>query len=247
MPHTASISRSQFEQWATAALRTSKVPSVRALAKVSGISKSTLSYQLNADAIPASSVIQVSRGIGGSPLADLGSFPGFEQLLEPVQAPSTAELLALVSPRDLLLEAARRLGTEFAHWQMDEFTPGKTYWSPWFKTAAPRATYSAVRELIGISETQIAKNHKEGNWSVEHLALMSQAFDFNALMALVVSGNLTFQEVDLSPTIRQQALADASDEDLQFRIEKLVPSLAEKMNTSSIDCEPKHVILDVLG
>lgn len=247
MPQAATISRSQFEQWATVALGTAKTPSVRALAKVSGISKSTLSYQLNADAIPASSVIQISRGLGASPLDDLATFPGFESLLETAKEPTTAELLTLISPRDLLLEAARRLGTHYTNWQLDTFTPGKTYWGAWFKTAAPRATYAALRDLIGISETQIAKNHKEAAWSVEHLALMSQNFAFSAQMALVVSGSLTFHEVGLSPDIREAALADASDEDLQFRIEKLAASLAEKMNTASIKSEPKHVILDVLG
>lgn len=247
MQGAATITRSDFEQWAQATLGTPKTPSLRTLAKISGISKSTLSYQLNTGTIPATTIIKISRGIGSSPLKDLTTFEGFEKLLD-TATPTTAEILALISPRDLLLEAARRLGAQYTGWHIDRFTPGKTYWSQWFKAAAPDATYAALKELIGISETQIAKNHREAGWSVEHLVLMSRTFNFNAAVALVVSGNLTFQEVGLPPTIRETALADASDEELQLRIEKIATSLAEKMNpSSSIKSEPKYVVLDVLG
>lgn len=246
MPHTASITRSQFEHWAQAVFLTSKTPSVRALAKASGISKSTISYQLNADSIPASSIVKISRGLNRSPLEDLATFQGLETLAAPSTLPTTAELLTLISPRDILLETARRLGVSYTNWQIDHFIPHADCWAAWFKTAAPAATYAAIRELIGISDTQIAKNHKEGNWSIEHIALMSQKFSFNPQLALVVSGSLNFREAGLSPTIRQEALAAATDEELQHRNESLAPSLADRMNRS-IESEPKHVILDVLG
>lgn len=246
MPHTATITRSQFEYWAQAALQTAKPPSVRALAKVSGISKSTLSYQLNADSIPAASIIKISRGIGSSPLQDLASFPGYENLLISNVSPSRQELLALISPRDILLETARRLGVRYTHWDIDDFKAGKEYWGPWFKTAAPTATYSALRDLVGISDTQIAKNHKEASWSIEHMALMSQKFHFSIQLALAVSGSLSFREAELSPNIRQDALASATDEELQHRNELLATSLAEKMNKPT-ESEPKHVVLDLLG
>lgn len=246
MPAPVTITRSEFEWWAQDAMGLRKPPSVRALAKVSGISKSTLSYQLNAGSVPAASVIKISRGLGNSPLEDLASFAGFEGLQLPAAPPTQAELLTLISPRDILLESARRLGVQIDSWQIDDFLPGKSVWSPWFKTVAPKATYAAVKGLVGISETQIANNHRESSWSVEQLALMGQEFDFSIPMALVVSGNLNFCEVGLSPNIRQAALVEASDEELQARSEKVTASLAETIR-KSVEDRPKHVILEYLG
>ena len=104
LPQT--IERNSFEQWVSSALNTPKIPSVRKVAKIGGISKSTLSYQLTANAIDPRIVIAVSRGQDLNPLQQLGTFPGYESLKNKPQSLNIPEVLSLIHDRDVYAEIA---------------------------------------------------------------------------------------------------------------------------------------------
>lgn len=244
MPQLATITRSQFEQWVQGAFEVTKVPSVRAISKVSGISKSTLSYQLNADFIPAQNIIKISRGIGKPPRHELSQFRGLELYRQPMRSPADAELLALVPPGDVLVEGARRLGAVFLDWQPGVLRAGQDAWADWFKVAAPNVSSAALQEITGFSSPQVSKHQKEATWSIEHIALMSQTLGFDAVFALAVSGNLTYEEAGLSPDIAPATLANFADDELQKRTSTIAKSLANTIGRTKVS-ETTHAFLEL--
>lgn len=239
------IPRSGFEGWLKAVLETEKIPSLRSISKSSGISKSTLSYQLNSDTIPAATILKISRGLGLSPTKELSKFKGFERLNES-SGFLPKDLLPLIAAKDIYLESALRLGAEIPAVNLTPIAQGgEDIWSSWFKAAAPNATYAALKNLIGISETQIARNNREAAWSVEQIIAMAQVFSFSPVLGLAAAGSITFNEAGLTLDARTQALRQVSNEDLQTWVQVIAPSLTSdiKQNESTL----RNAIIENLG
>lgn len=239
------IPRSGFEGWLKAVLETEKIPSLRSISKSSGISKSTLSYQLNSDTIPAATILKISRGLDLSPTKELSKFKGFEPLNES-SAFLPKEILPLIAAKDIYLESALRLGADIPAVNLSPIDQGGAdIWSSWFKAAAPNATYAALKNLIGISETQIARNNREAAWSVEQIIAMAQVFSFSPVLGLAAAGSITFNEAGLTLDARTQALRQASNEDLQAWVQVIAPSLTSdiKQNESTL----RNAIIENLG
>lgn len=220
------ISRASFERWAQVAFGETKSPSIRKIAKIGGISKSRLSYQLNADTVDPRIIIAISRGLSLNPKEQLSLFTGYEQLVKPPAIPTAEEILALVSFRDLLTAITHRLGIHTIPKDLD-MPPSSSTWSSWFKAAASGITYAQIREATGLSQTMISKYQQSAGWGIEEIIQISQAFGLNLHMALVAAGDLTLNESGLPPLLREKILKSASDETLQDQLEKRASSLVQ--------------------
>lgn len=241
----APITRTDFEQWVARAFNEVKTPSVRKIAKTAGISKSRLSYQLTANQIDSHIIIEISRGLHRHPLIDLSLFNGYQRLAEKPKTPNTEELLALISNRDIYAEIARRLGLEPATKKLDATTKSQT-WHAWFKQAAPKASYADLKELTGISQAMIARNHNAGNWSIEQILSMADRYNINPHLGLVAAGKITFSEAGYSDTLAEHTLSEATAEQLQLRLEKISTSLAQNIEDHA-ERELTHAVVEYLA
>lgn len=239
------ITRTDFEQWVAHACNKVNTPSVRKVAKIAGVSKSRLSYQLTANQIDSHIIIEVSRGLHRQPLKDLSLFSGYQSLAEKPRTPKTEELLTLVSNRDIYAEISRRLGLEPAAKKLDTTTKSQT-WHAWFKQAVPKASYAELKELTGVSQAMIARNHSAGNWSIEQILSMASHYNFSPHLGLVAAGKITFGEAGYPDTLAERTLSAASAEQLQFRLEKIATSLAQDIEDYT-ERELTHAVVEYLA
>lgn len=239
------IDRATFEQWVTNAFKTSNTPSVRKVAKIGGISKSTLSYQLTTNAIDPRNIIAIARGQSLNPLHQLCTFAGYESLKNKPKPLNVPEVLSLIHNRDIYAEIARRFHLGIEEKKLDPVAKENTWYS-WFKTAAPNATYANLKEITGISQSMVTRNHQAANWSIEQLIAISHALNLSPHIALVASGNLTLREAGYSATTKEQALAAATNQELQSRLEKIAPNLAQNLE-QHLESEITHAIVEHLA
>lgn len=245
MVENIGISRVEFEHWAQKVFNLPKTPSVRAIAKVSGISKSTISYQMNSDALAASSVIKISRGLGLSPLDELLDFQGFSFIKGVSSSPSLNDLLMVVPHQNIFVEAARRLGFSIPGWEVTESSLSSENWISWFKSAAPDVTYSDIKKVTGLSEAQIGKNQRSASWDIESISLMGSVFSFNIPFSLGVCGHLSLNEIGIHDQDLKYALVNSSNDEIIQRIKQILPHFSDLAENSKDGL--KSTFLDHLG
>lgn len=239
------ISRAEFEQWAQRTFALPKTPSIRTIAKVSGISKSTISYQMNSDAVAASSVVKISRGLGLAPLEELFGFRGFSFAKETPSLITRRDLLMLSSYQSIFVEAARRLGASVGAWAADDFSLGSEQWISWFKAVAPQVTYADMSKVTGLSEAQVGNNQRGASWDIENLFLMGSVFSFDIPFSLVLCGYLSLSEIGIFDRDVRFALAESRDDEVMGRIGQVLPHFSELVEESKN--RVKNTFIDKLG
>lgn len=239
------ISRAEFEQWAQRVFVLPKTPSMRAIAKVSGISKSTISYQMNSDAVAAISIVKISRGLGLSPLEELLGFKGFSFVKDTPSMVKRSDLLMLASYQSIFGEAARRLGASVAEEEKDDFSMGSERWVSWFKGVVPQVTYLDISKVTGLSEAQVGNNQRGASWDIENLFLMGSVFSFDIPFSLVLCGYLSLSEIGIFDRDVRCALAESGNDEIAGRIGQILPYFSDLMEEYKNSV--KNAFIDKLG
>lgn len=203
------INKERFDEWAQSIWGDREAYSPSRLAKVAGISKSSLFFQRSKDYVEANVVLSLSRGLQLDPLSELMKFSEFEFLAE-VREPTEHELLSQVSPENLLEAILARL----QHRDIDQIELG-TMPEPyglkrWLDTTNMYGKYEDLAKQLDLSNISVlSKKINDNRLDLGQLARLSLFGGLNGRFAMVVSGNLTWSEAGFSWNAREKVLRDA--------------------------------------
>lgn len=208
-----------FEQWAKAVTPRGSRYSFASVARLSGMSRSTLYHQRQAGHIDPAAVLSVSRRLHLSPVAELASFDHF-RTLSVQRPPSTAEILSQVPIATLLDETLRRY-----HRQSTGFprewggVPGS--FRRWLATYDLHGRYADLAHAVGVrGQTEFSAKAAASRFTIGQVVSLSAYADLNARFGLIVLGSITPEEAGLPHDIWEITLRAASDLAVVGEIEK---------------------------
>lgn len=226
------IPATRFEQWASSVFPSEAARySFSAVARLSGVNRSTLYYQRQAGYIDPSVVLSLSRALGLSPVEELASFDMFRSL-SPVTSPTTAEVLSQITIPDLVNEMLSR------YHQMPPAYPGEPTrkLNPvrrWISTYDLRGRYTELAHAIGInSQTEFSDKITHGRFTIGQLVELAAHANLNARFGLCVIGAVTLDEAGFRPDLREHTMKSAPTDQIAAEIAAYFSEFTSKTRES---------------
>lgn len=201
------IHKDRFDAWAQSVWGPADYNASK-VAKLAGISKSSLFFQRSKDYVEASVILALARALDLNPLDELLKFDEFK-IFSPLNDPSVEEVLAQLPPESLMEELLARLRHEQAeHYPTTMPEPGGL--KRWLDTTDLHGHYGPLAEAMGLASIQVlSKKINENRLNLGQLAAMCEHGRLNARFGLVVTGMMTWTEVGLPWNIREEVLSSA--------------------------------------
>lgn len=203
------IPATRFEQWAASVFPSDSARySFSAVARLSGVNRSTLYYQRQAGYIDPSVVLSVSRALGLGPVEELASFDLFRSLSS-ITPPTTPEILSQITVPDLLNEMLSR------YHQVPQAYPSepRRKLNPvrrWIATYDLRGRYTELAHAIGIkSQTEFSDKITHGRFTIGQIVELAAHAKLNARFGLCVIGAVTLNEAGFRADLREHTLNSA--------------------------------------
>lgn len=175
----------------------------------------TVMRQKSKGAMDPQLVLEISRHWGRDPLAELGQFPGYEVLAQPPVPPTTMEALTQIPPELILDETRARLAEEpQAGQQMPAWGQFPYAFSSWISAVGPRDYNAAIRSVLGVSDSAVAKKITTPQFKVNEAVDVCRGLKLNVRLALLILGHITENEAGFEPDLRAKALKYSSGEEL---------------------------------
>lgn len=205
-----------FKQWAESAQPRPHPLSWKKIAEQTNYTLVTVLRQKSKDSMDPALVLRMSRHVQLNPLEELARFPGFEVLGEAYVPPTQGEVLTQIPPELVLDEVRARL--------MDEQGPGPLSmpawgeapyaFSSWMTWVGPRDFNAAIRSILGVSMTAVAKKLSNPQFKVEEIVTVCHQMRLNTRFALLILGYITPEEAGVPHRLREDALKYARGEEL---------------------------------
>lgn len=178
-------------------------------------------------------VLEISRHWGHDPLAELGQFPGYEVLTQPPVQPTTMEALTQIPPELILGETHARLVEEPpAEQQIPDWGQFPYAFSSWISAMGPRDYNAAIRSVLGVSDSAVAKKITTPQFKVNETVAVCLGLDLNVRLALLILGYVTENEAGVEPDLRAKALKDSSGEELIAQIHHVERFMRRRLQIS---------------
>jgi hypothetical protein len=189
------------------------------ICRISGIKRTTLAQQLVRGKVAETTLVRISRALGLSPLAALGSFPNFAELADDPQPPTAAELVSQIATMDLLRAVIGR--SSRAHGGEERSAPAAL--SPAPHATSVRNWVDAIddgelRHRVSVA-TRVAPQNFSAQLTANRLSpelavATARAAGVGSTGGLVATGLITEEEAGWAPNAKQSALAALSDGEL---------------------------------
>lgn len=204
------ISKDRFDAWVESVWdKSSGNYSPSRVAKVAGISRTSLYYQRNKGYVEASVIIAVSRGLSLKPLNELLKFPEFGIFTE-FRTPQAYEVLSQLPLECLMEELTARL----RHEEVEHYPhamPEPYGLKRWMDANALYGHYAELAEAMGLSSVQaLSSKINENRLTLGQLVAMCKQAQLNGRFGLVVTGMMSWEEVGYPWNIREDVLGSAS-------------------------------------
>lgn len=203
------IQKDQFDKW-VASVQTGPEPlTATRIAKLAGISKSSLFFQRGQDYVESSIIIALSRKLNLHPLEELTKFPELK-IFKAYSQPSEQEILSQLAPAFLMEELLGRMRYEQVR-HYPNTMPEPYGLKRWLDTTDLYGKYSDLAKGMGLSSVQVlSKKINENRLSIGQLAFLCEYGTLNARFGLVVTGMLTWEEAGFDWNIREKTLSNSS-------------------------------------
>lgn len=193
----------------------------------------TMMRQKSKGAMDPQLVIQLSRHWGRHPLVELAQFPGYEVLAQPPAPPSTTELLTQIPPELILEETAGRLAEQPSPERaMPDWGQFPYAFSSWISAVGPRDYNAAIRSVLGVSDSAVAKKIATPQFKVEETVEVCAALGLNVRLALLILGHITESEAGIEPHLRENALKYSNGEQLVEQINHVERFIRRRLQVS---------------
>lgn len=193
----------------------------------------TVMRQKSKGAMDPQIVLEISRRWGRDPLVELGQFPGYEALAQaPDQFPTT-EILTQIPPELILQEVWARLGGQPPEQlQIPGWGQFPYAFSSWISAMGPRDYNAAIRSVLGVSDSAVAKKITTPQFKVEEVVVVCVELELNARLALLILGHITEGEARIDPNLRESALKYSSGEELIEQIHHVERFMRRRLQIS---------------
>jgi hypothetical protein len=190
------------------------------ICRISGIKRTTLAQQLVRGKVAETTLVRISRALGLSPLAALGSFANFAELAAEQQPPTAAELVSQIATVDLLRAVIERSSP--AHGGGNGLT-ARTALSPaphgtsvrnWVDAIDDGELRHRVSQATRVAPQNFSAQLTANRLSPELAVATARAAGVGSTGGLVATGLITEEEAGWAPDAKQSALAALSDGEL---------------------------------
>ncbi|MDQ0851500.1 hypothetical protein QFZ65_003438 [Arthrobacter sp. B3I9] len=187
------------------------------ICRISGIKRTTLAQQLVRGKVAETTLVRISRALGLSPLAALGSFPNFAELADEQQPPTAAELVSQIATVDLLRAVIERSSP--AHGGGDGLSalipaPHGTSVRNWVDAIDDGELRHRVSQATRVAPQNFSAQLTANRLSPELAVATARAAGVGSTGGLVATGLITEEEAGWAPDAKQSALAALSDGEL---------------------------------
>lgn len=221
-----------FEQWAASVFPDgTERYSFSAIARLSGVKRSTLYYQRKTGYIDPRVVLSVSRSLGLSPVEELASFDAFRSL-SILKEPTTAEVLSQVTIPDLLNEMLSRyhqVPPAYPQEPQRKLNPFRR----WMAKYDLRGRYTELAHAIGIrSQTEFSAKITHGRFTIGQVVELAAHADLNCRFGLYVMGAVSLSEAGYPDDLREQIVNSAPTAAIAAEVLAYFPELTTKTEES---------------
>ncbi|MGP5220659.1 hypothetical protein ACTXMB_15095 [Arthrobacter rhombi] len=207
------IQKDRFDAWATSAWNQNGPCTPSQVAKIAGISKSSLFFQRSKDYVEASVVIALSRAMKLRPMEELLKFDEYKAV-ETGGKPTEVEILSQVGPELFMEELLARL-----HHHETLHDPGTMPESNglkrWLDAVNMYGRYEEIAAALGLANIRVlSKKVNENRFTLGELLALCELGGLSFRFGLVVTGYLTWEEAGFAWDIRESTLREAPGEAL---------------------------------
>lgn len=202
------ISIERFDAWALSVWGDQEDFTPSRVAKIAGISKSSLFFNRRKGELEANVVLQLARGLNLNPLDEITKFDEFAFLEKRIE-PSIVEVLSQVSPETLMEAILCRLNHEETMEPLEP-TPITGGLKRWLDAVGMHGKYGELAKQLELSIGALSVKISENRLDLGQLATLCALGKLNGRFALVVTGHLTWEEAGFSRAAREVALRESS-------------------------------------
>lgn len=220
------VSAGEFNEWLE---RESLTTSASALAAATGINRSTLKNQMRRGSVLETTVIEVCRAYGRSPVEALSAFAPYRNLAATAKPPLSEEIISQIHLVDLVSEYEVRTSKAHAQRQTPRLPlvpfPHDGSVRAWLDAVDPGDIRKFMMRETGIVATNIALQLGDNRLTPALAIAASTAAQVSSVSGFVVTGLLAPSEAQWPTRAREDALLGMSDlqllEAMAYRIHRL--------------------------
>lgn len=191
--------------------------SVSELSRAISLPRGTLRNQISRNSVAEGTVVALARAFGGNPLRALGAFEAYAGLANESRGPMPDEVLSQVHYSDVLAELLARSGREGVAGLRGRALvaiPHEESVRSWLDAIDTGELRRKVSEETGVATNNISTQLSHNRLSPELAYVASSLANVSLASGFVVTGLITPAEGLWPARAREEALLEASDEDL---------------------------------
>jgi hypothetical protein len=242
------VSAIAFKQWATdAGLPVGAAP----LARLIGVSRTTLQAQFLRGRLHESIVVSAAREVATDPVVVLATFDPYEDLLQSVMPPTPREILSQVTLVDAVVELVSRSNEQYAaalspvhRW---EDPPQPDSIRNWIDAIDPGDLRRELATRIGMAPSNVSTAITANKLKPRALVEAARIAGTSSLTGLAAGGLLTLQEARWPDDARRASISALAIVDLNELVQARLSSSQRAARRLAADAESARRIEESLG
>lgn len=243
-----SVSAAEFKKWLESA---SLSDSATTLSEATGLNRGTLRNQMLRGSVAETTVIEVARVYGLSPLQALAAFTPYHDLRSEPLMPTEAELLSQVQVADLMAEFQFRTSKKYRGASIRNLPlfdlPHEGSIRAWIDAIDLGDIRKAMTAATGVAAPNIGSQLTDNRLSPALAVAAAKAAGVSIASAFVITGLITPAEGGWPVRAREDALLGVSDAQLVDVIYARIHLLQRKLKQRKEAHEYANKMTELLG